>query len=77
MSSLFPKNVRDRMMKDIEDQIEANDKAGRNRKLRLGAMPKSELKDFLDDGVAKAEGNVFDTKPIADLFPNTTVMFGM
>lgn len=72
VASLFPKKVRERMLKDVEAQMEANEKF-KGSKIRLGAMPKSELKNFLDDGVANADGVAFDTKPIADLFPNTTV----
>ncbi|CAB9497225.1 Receptor-type guanylate cyclase gcy [Seminavis robusta] len=77
VASLFPKNVRDRIMADVEEQLLENDgKLTKSTKVRLGAMPKSELKNFLDDGVANADGVPFDTKPIADLFLSTTIMFG-
>jgi hypothetical protein len=47
-----------------------------NKKGFFGAAPKNRLKTFLDeDNVAGAQA--FDTKPIADLFPHTTVMFGI
>lgn len=76
VASLFPKNVRERMLKEAEEQILANEKAGVKGHLRLGNVPKSQLKNFLDDGIARAGGIAFDTKPIADLFPDTTIMFG-
>ena len=60
-------------MQEAEEQILANERNGNRTKLRLGAMPKSELKNFLDNGIANADGVAFDTKPIADLFPSTTV----
>ena len=56
------------------------------------SAPKFRLKNYLDDGEegvdakdsgagadagkSEAAPEMFDTKPIADLFPNTTVMFG-
>lgn len=73
VASLFPKNVREQMLKEAEEQILANEKTG--GKFRLGAVPKHQLKNFLDDGLAKADGVAFDTKPIADLFPNVTILF--
>lgn len=70
--SLFPKNVTDRMMKEIDDQ-RSKDKEMKSGSFRF--VPKSQIKDFLDDGVEKATAAVYDTKPIADLFPSTTVLF--
>lgn len=77
VASLFPKNVRDRIMKDVEEQINAgvNDSKSNRKAFLFGAVAKNELKNFLDDGVAKANSVAFDTKPIADLFPSTTIMF--
>jgi len=40
----------------------------------FGSAAKSQLKTFLDEGNGNGE-QAFDTKPIADLFPNTTVVF--
>ena len=72
--SLFPKNVRDRIMQEVEEQLLENDgRVSKATKLRLGAMPKSELKNFLDDGIAQANYVPFSTKPIADLFLSTTI----
>jgi len=75
VKSLFPKNVRDRLMQDIEEQIAAGEKTGKKSAM-FGAVAKAELKNFLDHNIENSGLAVFDTKPIADLFPNTTVMFG-
>lgn len=72
VASLFPKNVRDRIYADVEEQIAAGQKNGRKM---FGAVAKTELKNFLDNGIANRDGVAFDTKPIADLFPATTIMF--
>ena len=63
-------------MEDVEEQMLANNGLSKSvtKSLRLGAMPRHELKNFLDDGVANSQdGTVFDTKPIADLFLSTTI----
>lgn len=73
VKSLFPKNVRDRIMQDVEDQIAAGGKPGK-KSLMFGAVAKHELKHFLDDDQNASGVAVFDTKPIADLFPSTTIM---
>ena len=74
VSSLFPKAVQKRIMEEAEQQ--ANEEAVGKRKLGLVAA-KSRLKDFLHDEKDKAEPQdvIFTSKPIADLFPATTIMF--
>lgn len=72
VTSLFPSNVRDRILKDVNEQVEKDVKDKKGKKFFRHA--KSELKTFLDDE-EKGEGDAFDTKPIADLFPQATVMF--
>lgn len=72
VSSLFPSNVRDRIIKDAEEQAEEDLKA--KRAFGYSATPKSRLKTFLDEANENGE-QAFDTKPIADLFPETTIMF--
>jgi hypothetical protein len=61
VSSLFPKNVRDRLM-----QANENDKAGNV------AGSNHRLKSFLSGDSKQSEDNL---QPIADLFPNCTVLF--
>jgi len=70
VSSLFPGTVRDRLLNG-EDINEAEPKRGREKSAVYG---KQGLKSFLDD---QKDGNldIGESKPIADLFPHTTVMF--
>jgi class 3 adenylate cyclase len=71
VSSLFPSNVRDRILKEAEEQVERE---------MSHASPfvhaKHRLKSFLEDEPedARKSTDVFSTKPIADLFPETTLM---
>jgi hypothetical protein len=71
VSSLFPVDVQERLLQDAEDQMKEKKRAKKWR----GA--KSQLKNFLEDQ-HDTEGELrlepFATKPIADLFPSTTVM---
>jgi len=61
-------------MAEAEEQAEAEMKA----KKRGFLAPKNQLKEFLhddeDEGERATGENMFKTKPIADLFPETTVM---
>lgn len=80
VSALFPKNVRNRIMKEAEDQIEAEIAQAKGKRNRFSA-PKAQLKTFLSDGkkevgAAPNQVTAFAGKPIADLFPSATVMFG-
>jgi hypothetical protein len=65
VSSLFPSNIRDRLFKDQEEQEKQRHKAGN-------------LKNFLRDGGNNMIDGISDTqfssKPLADLFPETTVL---
>jgi class 3 adenylate cyclase len=72
VSSLFPSNVRDRILKDAEEQAERE----MNTKSSF-VNAKHRLKNFLEDEPEdlRQSTNVFSTKPIADLFPETTLMF--
>lgn len=79
VSSIFPSNVRDRIMKDAEKQARQEVHGGETQKRMFDMGNKSKLKNFLSDGPGDAraseEGNVFGSKPIADLFPATTILF--
>jgi class 3 adenylate cyclase len=68
VSSLFPKNVQKRMMADAAAEI--------NKQGNFSG--KAQLKNYLgdDDGDKPEENSIFNTKPIADFFPETTIMFG-
>jgi hypothetical protein len=65
VSSLFPSNVRDRLYKEQEEKEKHRHKA-------------SNLKSFLRDGGNSTDDAIaitqFSSKPLADLFPETTVL---
>ena len=73
VSSLFPKNVHDRLLNDAE----ANEEL-----MHIEAPSKKRLRSFLNTGDEACEMNqldndallVYKTKPIADLFLETTIM---
>jgi hypothetical protein len=74
VSSLFPSNVRDRIFAQAKD--ESDEKKALNGKSRL----KTYLSSGNDgeDEMAGGDENdqyMYKTKPIADLFPETTVLF--
>jgi class 3 adenylate cyclase len=72
VSSLFPAAIQKRLLQDAEDQ--AQEEKGASRQWRHA---KSQLKNFLQDQHATEGGAIlkpYATKPIADLFPSTTVM---
>ncbi|GKY95746.1 hypothetical protein MPSEU_000535400 [Mayamaea pseudoterrestris] len=73
VSSLFPKEVHDRIMAEAEAQAHKEEAAKRT----FGFAPKSQLREFLaeDAGQDMSGDAIFKTKPIADLFPAVTVMF--
>jgi len=70
VSSLFPGTVRDRLLNG-EEVNEIDAKRGREKSAVYG---KQGLKTFLDE---QKDGNldIGESKPIADLFPHTTVRF--
>jgi class 3 adenylate cyclase len=91
VSSLFPAEIRDRLFghddvkKDKKDGVSAMPESSKFRlKSYLNEAEKAAAANNQDDKqdpqqlispeIAKAL-NMYDTKPIADLFPNTTVMF--
>jgi hypothetical protein len=69
VASLFPENVR--------DQIFAEEDAGDSKNNKLKAFSgKQGLKNFLEEeGHGEENVAAYDSKPIADLFPHTTIMF--
>lgn len=79
VTSLFPSNVRDRIMKDAEEAVKNNQDMTAPYLPGMGEAPKKKLKTFLDGENPNANSEtqliMFKTKPIADLFPETTVMF--
>jgi class 3 adenylate cyclase len=72
VSSLFPKSVRDRIIEDAQAQAIKNTTA--NQLSKFVALPKKQLKSFLDEENDQVS-QLFSTKPIAELFAETTIMF--
>lgn len=73
VASLFPKDVRDRMMAEADEKARAQEQGNTSKGLRESA--KTQLKGFLDDSPDGLADTIFKTKPIADLFPEVTVLF--
>jgi len=70
VSSLFPENVRDRLMKQtpgLQDNSKSRDREG-----SVNMMPGRRLKGYLNGA---EEDDMTSAPPIADLFPNCTVLF--
>ena len=67
VTNLFPKDVRERIMADAEEQ------AGKEYTQKQFRMSRGQLKELLDETAPVT--SIFKTKPIADLFPEVTVMF--
>lgn len=82
VANLFPKEIQERMIQDAEDRKLETDKLKNkdtNKKNAFGARgAKVQLENFLADGeTSQALGVVtkpFATKPIAELYPATTIM---
>lgn len=77
VASLFPSNVRERLLADQEDTKSPSGKGGGSNDSGNGGI--TSLKGFLageSQDTEMLDEDVYKTKPIADLFPETTVMFG-
>lgn len=78
LSVLYPKTIRDRLF-GLQDKVEDDRKGGRKRGLNddLIKATKFQLKQFMKSSPGYHEAVVggFDSKPIADLFLDATVLF--
>ena len=72
VSNLFPKDVRERIMADAEEQA-ANEYTQKRNSIVLRQSGSGQIKELLEESTAAT--SIFKTKPIADLFPEVTVMF--
>ncbi|CAB9522230.1 Receptor-type guanylate cyclase gcy [Seminavis robusta] len=74
VTSLFPANVRDRLLDDAETEL---NKAQHRASSTEAFMNDGRIKEG-PDGTRNeyASEYIFGSKPIADLFPETTIMFG-
>jgi hypothetical protein len=69
VSSFFPKNIRDRLFDN------KNDDDNKSRASMATWTGKLRLKSYLSDGESGTATTSTEDKPIADLFPNCTVLF--
>ena len=67
VASLFPENVRDRLLEQSKAPTKDSSGAFLNNSNKARASP------FSSENTSEA---IFGSKPIADLFPETTIMFG-
>jgi class 3 adenylate cyclase len=82
LSTLFPKNIRDRLFEERKLE-EENKIAGQKKTLHELSGNKVRLSNFLieardlnaEDTDADDDDFMYKTKPIADLFPETTILF--
>ena len=73
VSSLFPANVRDRILKNAEEQAELDlMNKGNKNKGNLGSAA-DQLKTYMGEN-SSDEMQAYGSRPIADLFPSATVM---
>jgi len=80
VSSLFPKNVQERIFRDVEEEVRQEEKSKIPNRGFLGNRTKDQLKTFLDvgtgDDAQKYSGPAsLKSKPSADLFPQATIVF--
>jgi class 3 adenylate cyclase len=84
LSSLFPKNVRDRLLEERELEEEEEKAAGHKKILDLPSTNKARLTSFFNNDAdelklqddADDDDFMYKSKPIADLYPETTILFG-
>jgi len=69
VASLFPSNVRDRILQQAEDQVDPKMSS------KLTKTGKNQLKSYLAGGMEGTREDGDGSRPIADLFPDTTVIF--
>lgn len=73
VASLFPENVQERILQEAETDEKTN--TPRFRTNRTKDQLRSFLNDAEDDGIATSGASGFKSRPIADLFPEATVIF--
>lgn len=71
VSSLFPSNVKQRILEEAEEQARREMEGKGSKTSRLGA---NTVAEFLGGQPDDSTQTAFETKPIADLFPSVTVM---
>jgi hypothetical protein len=74
VSSLFPKNVQERLLKEAKESVEEELKRGKRSRF----APSQKLKEFVGENFHDDEegpSSTDDSPPLADLFPSATIMF--
>ncbi|KAG7348900.1 adenylate/guanylate cyclase [Nitzschia inconspicua] len=74
VSSLFPKSIQKKLMEDMEKEEKDKTKTKWNKSGTAG-LRRYLIEDLLDSKKAKNDVEQPGVKPIADLFPETTIMF--
>ena len=72
VASMFPKEVQDRIMEQAEHEA----LLGAQAKKPAGRNAKSQMQAFFSEGACASDAPRPKSKPIADLFPEATIMFG-
>jgi class 3 adenylate cyclase len=82
VSSLFPSTVRDRLFESDDFAPEESKKKNKKKAFQFKGNEASQISAFLADGVLPGDSahggmvkNTKKSKPIADLFPETTICF--
>jgi hypothetical protein len=84
LSTLFPKNVRDRLLEEREMEEEEEKASGLKKGLLDRTSNKARLTSFFNNDAdelklqddADDDNFMYKSKPIADLYPETTILFG-
>lgn len=72
VSSLFPEKVRDRLLEEHDDESLG---PARTKQLNGGMMNTYQINKFLQTGNLPSDEDKHRTRPIAELYPNTTIFF--
>ena len=75
VNSLFPKNVRDRIYAEAERKAQEEDGVKKRNSVFPKQHQKARLKNYLNDDAGDRNKNNIGGAPIADLFPEATVLF--
>ncbi|CAB9528546.1 Receptor-type guanylate cyclase gcy [Seminavis robusta] len=80
LSSIYPKNIRDRLLEDAERKDKEGNGSGKKNGNNSNSpgdfmAPNHRLKSFLSGSAAGSMDGTSGGQPLADLFPHTTVLF--
>lgn len=75
VAEIFPKNVQQRIIEEKEQRSMHASRSNMNASRSGGLAPKSELKNLIGRDEKNNADTSYKGKPIADLFPEVTIMF--